>query len=223
MGKCKLCNRSGIFLSITSNGLCKKCDPVFYLDFKQRARIINESMNLVEDSKKLETRINRCQDIVEHANSLLEYEKRGIPTIQPLPSELIDIYENKPDELIKETLQIDWEKTVQKVNVPSTAKVKINHLSKLLLRIGDLKNEVNNPSYLIELEDTINSKIRAIQFDELMDEAKKAEFKGQYKKAIDKYYDVLYFLKNEEIDDAKQSNQIKEIESKIKELDEKIK
>ena len=51
-----------------------------------------------------------------------------------------------------------------------------------------------------------------------IEDAKKAEFKNQRKKALDKYYEALYFLKNDEIDDSLQQDHISMIESKIKEL-----
>ena len=56
------------------------------------------------------------------------------------------------------------------------------------------------------------------QLNAYLDEAKKAEFKGQRKKALDRYYDALYFLKHDEIEDALQQEHLSAIEAKINEL-----
>ncbi len=60
--------------------------------------------------------------------------------------------------------------------------------------------------------------IQEIQLSSYLNDAKKAEFKGDKKKALDKYYEALYFLQHDEIDDALQTNEIEDIEAKIKEL-----
>lgn len=51
-----------------------------------------------------------------------------------------------------------------------------------------------------------------------LEAARKAEFKGQKKKALDQCQDALYFLYNDEIDDSLQAEKIVEIEAKISEL-----
>jgi len=48
-----------------------------------------------------------------------------------------------------------------------------------------------------------------------LEEAGKAEFKGNLKKALDQYQEALYFLKNDDVDDILQSKEIASIESLV--------
>ena len=48
--------------------------------------------------------------------------------------------------------------------------------------------------------------------------ADKCEFKGEWKKAVSAYQDVLYFLKRDHIPDEEQAEQLAEIEDKIAEM-----
>jgi len=60
--------------------------------------------------------------------------------------------------------------------------------------------------------------IHKTQLNEYIEEAKKAEFKDQKSKALDKYQEALYFLQNDEIDDSLQKENIDELKAKISEL-----
>jgi len=64
----------------------------------------------------------------------------------------------------------------------------------------------------------IEGEITKVKCEDALDKAKKYEFKGNNKKALDFYYESLYFLKTDNIDDEVQKEQINEIENKIKSL-----
>ena len=51
-----------------------------------------------------------------------------------------------------------------------------------------------------------------------LEAARKAEFKGNVKKAIDQYQEALFFIRNDDIDDTQQRFEINEIETKLTEL-----
>gem|GEM_PF-6975939 len=95
----------------------------------------------------------------------------------------------------------------------TTLQTKINPLSKVLFKVQDYKNKTLKPNILDPLEQKITQEIHKIQVNSFINEAKKAEFKGNIKKALDKYYEALYFLKTDKIDDAKQQETILAIEN----------
>ena len=68
----------------------------------------------------------------------------------------------------------------------------------------------------IELE--LKSLIHKTKLDKFLEAAKKAEFKGNKKKAIDQYQEALYFIRNDDVPDDQQGQYIEKIESKLKEL-----
>ncbi|MDP2718538.1 MAG: hypothetical protein Q8P44_01700, partial [Dehalococcoidia bacterium] len=48
-------------------------------------------MKLIEESKNTKTRVSRCDLLIQHAQALLEYERKGIP-LNPSPSQLLSQY-----------------------------------------------------------------------------------------------------------------------------------
>lgn len=219
MAKCKYCGRSGLFLSVSREGLCRSCQPIVVMDVKQRGRIINDSMRLIEESKKLDTQISRCDLLLEHATELAEYEKRGIPSIKPPPSALLQGYRQIRDELILAGLDAAIQTAQAKADIATTTKSKINHLSKALLKVREYKTKSSDPTALHVLETELVSLIDQTELDGYLEKARKAEFKGRRKQALDQYYEALYFLKHDEIDDSLQSDHISAIEAKIAELE----
>ncbi len=218
MGQCKWCSRSGWFLSLNSSGLCNNCAPLVSLDASQRIRILNDSLKIVTESKNLDTRLSRLDLLLEHANALLKYEQRGISVTDPPPSYFINKFGKMRDQIIIETLKADIDTASYKAAVAASTTAKINTLSKMLLRIREYKSRADNPSSLDQLEKQVQSEIQRIQLHGYLDSAKKYEFKGQKKKALDQYYEALYLLRHDDVDDSLQKEQISFIESKIAEL-----
>jgi len=218
MAKCKYCGRSGLFLKITSKGLCNSCNPIVTMDIMRSINILNDSLKIVEASKKLDTKLSRCDLIIKITSAMIKYEECGIPTFDPLPSVLLKKYTAMRDQIIFDTFETDFNNLRYKIEVISNAKTKVNMLSKLLLEIRNYKLKANNPKILDTIEQQVSQLIQKIQLSSYIEEAKRAEFKGQKKKALDRYYEALYFIKHDEIDDSLQQESIRFIESKIVEL-----
>ncbi len=138
--------------------------------------------------------------------------------MDPSAEELLRLYKEGRDEIIKDSLNKEYQKALAKAEVSTTLKTKINPLSKILLRIQDYKAQTSKPDVLNSLEQKITQEIHKIQFDSFISDAKRAEFKGNKKKALDKYYEALYFLKTDKINDSIQKDNILSLKSKIKEL-----
>lgn len=223
MAQCAWCGKKGFFLSVNKNNLCNNCQSNIDFDFQQRLRIIQNSQELIEKSENFKTRMHRIDVILEHAQALKKYEEKNVPTIKPSPSECEKHYIKLRNELIYEDIIEKIEKSMNKANLGTSAKAKINEANKALLIIIEGKKTVKNEEEINKLnegEKKIKSFIHVTQLNEFIEEAKKAEFKGQKSKALDKYQEALYFLQTDEIDDSLQEEKIGEIKSKISELSE---
>lgn len=218
MGQCRWCNRSGWFLSLSSSGLCNNCSPVVNLEASQRIRIINDSIKILSESRNLDTKLSRLSVLLEHANALLKYEQRGISISNPPPSHFINKFGNMCDQIIADSLGAETTIASSKAAVAVSTSTKVNTLSKVLLRIREYKARTSNPSSLNHLERQVQTEIQRYQLDGYLDSANKAEFKGQKKKALDQYYEALYLLRHDEVDDSLQKERITFIENKISEL-----
>ena len=218
MSQCKRCGKKGFFLSLHPNGLCNECNTIVVLDVYERTRCIEACMKVIDKSKNVNTRLSRCDVVLEHAEALLEYEQKGIPTIDPYPSSLIVEVRKNRDEIIIESVNAKVEKALTKVELSTSPKTSRTAANKALLEIREGRNELKDASLLDSLEKRIKKSVHAIHLESYLEAARKAEFKGQKKRALDQYQEALYFLRMDEIDDLLQSEKIKEIESRIQEL-----
>lgn len=214
MATCKLCNRSGLFLKITKLGVCTACAPAAEIEILSRWRVIRDSMSLVSKSKNMNTRLQRCQDIISNAEALLRYENAGLK-FQKSPSSLLATYNKMPQVIVSEGVMAEAEKASQKLHVAVTSKAKITVMSKLLLFIVESQTKAEPDQYVQRLESNTRAGIHELQLQSYLEEAEKAELKGQKKKALDRYYEALYFLQHDEIEDSLQAGTIREIEVKI--------
>jgi len=220
MSECKLCGKKGLFVSVNSFGLCSNCAPRVAIDVQQRVRIIIDCLRLISESKNLETRISRCDILIQHATALKQYEDKGISTLENniLPSKLIERYSNTKDTLILEALNDEFEQLVAKSEIIKSISTIINNASKILLKVNEMKKQLNNKDKLNEVEEKVKKFVHDKKVNSYLEAARKADFKGQKAKAIDQYKEALYFIKNDNIDDSLQANELAEVEKKIEEL-----
>lgn len=218
MGQCRFCGRKGFFLSVDSNGLCGNCAPNVVLDIKERTRIMNDCLRLARDGKTFRTRLSRCDLLLEHADHLLQYEKKGIPILSPSPSEILREYRVYRDDLILEEARQVAEKAKAKAEVASTVTAKHNALASGLLKTQEIIQNSSDASAGKQLERELKFLMHKAKLDGFLEAAKKAEFKGNKNKAIDQYQEALFFIRNDDVPDDQQSLEIGQIEAKLKEL-----
>jgi len=218
MAQCKMCGRKGFFLSVSKDGLCKSCESIVVMDIQQRGRIINDCIKLVNESKNMNTQLSRYDLLKEHVQALLEYEHKRIPTISPPPSQFLSEYTANRDQIVLEGVTAEVEKALARAEIAATPRTSINEANKALLKIREGKKELNDKVKLDQLETRIRHFSHEKQLNEYLEAARKAEFKGKKKKALDQYQEALYFLRSDDIDDSLQAEKIGEIETKISEL-----
>lgn len=216
MAQCKMCDRSGWFMSVTGKGLCKTCDYLFKMDLTQKVRILQDCQTIIQNSQNMETRLSRCDLAIQHLKSLQQYELREIVTTIPEPTEVLRNYEIKRREIIKDGLEKEHQSALNKASVAQSAKSKISALSKAVLAARSVKSQA--PDLAERTEIGLLTEIARITVADYLEKARKAEFKNQKKKALEQYYEALYFLKHDEIDDRLQADNIKMLEDKIVEL-----
>jgi len=188
------------------------------MEITQRKRIIDDSVKLAREGKTFATRLSRCDLLLEHMEFLLQYEEKGIPTLSPPPSTAIVEFKSYREELVLEEARKAVDKAKAKANVASTSTAKHNALGSGLLKAQEIMKNSSNPSAGQEIESELKSLMHKVKLDGFLDAARKAEFKGNKKKAIDQYQEALFFIRNDDIPDDRQSKEIEEIESKLKEL-----
>lgn len=218
MAQCKTCGKRGIFLSLTPSGLCQDCAPLVTMEINRRAQIIDDCVRIMKESRNLKTRVSRCDVLRQQAEALLDYERKDIPTLEVSPSEVIEACKSDREELICEGVETEVKEALGKAEVITSLKKKITAAEKVLLIIQEWRAELRDPSKLDTLDSQVKKFIHKTQLDSYLEAARKAEFKGQNKKALDQYQEALYYLRTDAIDDSAQVSQIAELERKIEGL-----
>lgn len=104
MARCKNCGHFGLFLKLSSEGLCIKCAPIVENILLNCARIMKDSLNKLGEANDLNTKLIYCNLMFENATRLENYEKKGIQTIKPRPSIFIEECEKIKKELYRKSL-----------------------------------------------------------------------------------------------------------------------
>lgn len=86
-----------------TRGLCGECDAIFQPYLARCVEIIQESKDLIETSPSVQMKISRCEVIIQQCETLREYEIKGIPTIDPPPSEVLELALQKREDLLSAT------------------------------------------------------------------------------------------------------------------------
>lgn len=214
MAQCKWCKKKGFFRSVDSNGLCTSCAPGILFDIQQRFRIVNDCMRLAQDGKTFKTRYSRCNLLLEHAEQLLKYEKQGIGTISPSPSAILKEFGTIKENIVSDELRSILNNAKSKAEVASTVRSKQSALSKGILKARELPVDEFDVS---EIEKELNNEILHVKLNGFEEAARKAEFKGNTKKAIEQYEEALFLLKETE-NPKKYSKTMNEIQKKLDNL-----
>ena len=106
---------------MNARSLCEECDADFQPYFARCVEIIQESIKLIEASPSVETKVSRCEVIIQRCENLREYEIKGIPTIDPPPSKVLQVARQQREELLSST-NTRWLET--KADTEGTARVR---------------------------------------------------------------------------------------------------
>ena len=107
---------------------------------------------------------------------------------------------------------------LEKSRLASTPSARERALAAGLLKLRETTEGLDERSAVKPLEDALRREKHRVVLDGHLEAARKAEFKGNTKKAIDQYQEALFFLRNDDINDAEQASSIRMIESRLEEL-----
>ena len=109
----------------------------------------------------------------------------------------------------------------RKWELAATTRAKVAAANKGVLKLKEMQDLMERSTPTIErgVAELLGLAHKA-EFLAFVSAAEKAEFKGNAKKALDQYQEALYFLKTDNVDDAKQAELIAKLEAKIVELKE---
>lgn len=219
MGQCKLCGKKGLLLTLDKQGLCNNCQLQLYPSLVRTIEIIEESQKIIKESKNWKTKLGRCDTIVQLLERFAGYEARGIKGLfnKTVPECLQEV-EAMRSEVMKEAISATYEDARAKAQFSSTPRTKINACNKGILKFKELTKSFGKHPLIERAARQLKKHAHTLEFKSFVDAAQKAEFKGNFKKALDRYQEALYFLKTDEIDDSEQKETIVKLQAKIEEV-----
>jgi hypothetical protein len=139
MARCKWCDRKGLFLFVTKDGICKNCSILINKEAQSRLRVISESKKIVEESINPATISGRTQTIIDHLDALQKFEDKGI---QPLNFPILEIlkdatYDN--NEMITALFCDEYVHNKRKISKYKTEKSKVKALDKFISKANEFK------------------------------------------------------------------------------------
>ncbi|MEM7754281.1 MAG: hypothetical protein AAF297_01445 [Planctomycetota bacterium] len=218
MATCKYCAKSGVFFKVNRHGLCNRCHPIVAMNVSESKRIIDSSLELATDGKTVETRLSRLDLIEQHLRSMCDLERKGIPTFEPSATRMLAELPVIRVRAVLSKLEDQFELAMSKSELATTPRGKISPIAKVIEGIEQYKDHFGEADDAAAFETRVREAHHAIQCQTMREKAERAEFKGQKKQACNAYLDLLFFLRNDDINDFEQSAVIYEVEHKIKEL-----
>ena len=159
--------------------------------------------------------------VIQLASDLIKYEQRGIWNLEFSPQRLVQSFTARREELYLEDAKSVAADAIKKARIASSARSAANLLGKAVVKIEGVLGGVLDKTPFHNLCDSLRTEALKMQLYEFIQSAKKAEFKGNMKKAIDQFQEALFFLLNDDIPDEKQEKAISWLKKKIAELEQK--
>lgn len=122
------------------------------MDLLQQAKIINDSAEIIKNSKNSDVVVGRINTMRECYFHLLRYEWEGIPICDPLPSKHLQLIDENHDKWIVKAAGREYSKTIEAVINLKTANAKRTRLTKFLDKLKTVRETLDDPANLEKLE-----------------------------------------------------------------------
>lgn len=219
MATCKWCGKSGWILPISANGMCDTCEATEVPLIVRLVQTLREAQGVVESTKAIRARVERCDDIIGIAEELIPYEVKGIAVVEPSAAELKSAYESERKMIVVEHFQAEVQRILARADLMVTPESTVTEATKALLVIDEARRDygVGDP-ILDESEQLARRFIQKTQLDGHLREAEKEAFVGNGQKALGHCREALFFLTSEGMDGELRTEYEEKIESRIREL-----
>lgn len=139
--------------------------------------------------------------------------------MEPGPSELLAGLRKHRSRLIDGEVEAIATKAKEKASLAATPRSRERALASAVLKIKELTDKAGADEGIATPHvQELHREVHRVKLDGFLEAARKAEFKGNSKKAIDQYQEALYCLRNDGIDDVGQAVEIEDVEAKLQEL-----
>lgn len=180
---------------------------------------IDERVPKLGKTRSTTTKIRLLDELLQAAEELQGFERKGAPTISPPPSEILPGFRRQREEAIRSEIEAIARKAVAAAEaavVDQRAPIVQKALQKAAEWEGLLpEGRVAQP--VAELK----ALLHVARLESMVEEARRYEFKGDARRALDLYQEALYMVLNDEVPDEQQQEEIHALDAKIRALSER--
>jgi hypothetical protein len=197
MATCKVCEKSGWFLSLDTNGMCRNCASVHLPQIVRHCDIVIHSIILVGKSKNAKTKLSRAQVAMQHCRELLPFEARGVPTLTSSPKAVMADLAAIINEIVETQIQEQIYTARRKSLDAHTPTGKLGAYAKAIEVLDGLTGELKDVTKVEAAIVSLREERDAVAFGLLEKKGEAALAKGNVKGAIQAHIDALLSLKND--------------------------
>ena len=214
MRKCKWCGKSGLLLSVSQEGLCKKCESEVRMQIVHATRVLHENIMLLRQDTDPDVCIERGELAIAQLQELLPYYEKGLLELKPSPQEWVArIYHTERhiiDNHIKKLLAA-FKKDIQRGISQESRVERLQHVLEVVNKYKPQLGEAKATDWKKRIEAYMSTMLLKKVDDPRMDEA-------QRERTIDQYLEALDILRADDTGEPEHQNRIEEIKSRIKQL-----
>lgn len=166
-------------------------------------------------TKKLEL----YAELVEASEALQALELRGEATITPPPSQILPGFRREREELIRSEIE-EIARKAMAASEAATVEKRAAIVQKSVQKAAEWEGLLPEGRVAQPVAE-LKALLHVARLEAMVEEARRFEFKGEAKRALDLYQEALYMVLNDEVPDDQQQEEIAALDAKIRALSEK--
>lgn len=164
MDKCKLCGKEIEHISQNVRELCQGCSLLVDIDTREKSREIRRCENSINTSDNHQNRLHNCILLIQKAKWLQKYEKLGIQTVTPPPSQWIARYNEKYDDIIMERIFEEVDEAMARAEQAAVSDALDTQINSVLQKIEEGKRLFLDKSK----SESLNARIKNYVYNNLL-------------------------------------------------------
>lgn len=215
MAVCRWCKKEGMSVTVDARGVCGVCAPELALRIDQAQRRLNRSVKLAGQTTRIGKQLQRWAVVENHAKTLRPFEGSDVLQTGQPPSHYLRLYQDSRDRILHSELGTQVDQLIKAAQEEATVRGAVALGKKAAALVAEARAVADDSAVLRELALKVRNFVNDVQVEALLDKARRAEKRGQVRKAVEQYKGALYFLLNDDIDDRVQREEINEIRKKV--------
>ena len=214
MRKCKWCGKSGLLLSVSQEGLCKKCESEVRMRIVHSTRVLHENIMLMKQATDPDFCIERGEQAINQLQELLPYYEKGLLELKPSPQEWVARIYHAERHIIDKHIQklLAAYKTDMQRGISKDSRIeRLQYVLGVVKKYKEQLGEAKAVDWKKRIEAYMSTMLLKKEDDPRMDEASR-------ERAIDQYLEALDILRADDTGEPEHQHRIEEIKSRIKQL-----